>query len=171
MRVIALLIAPLLIAGCAHSDQPWEGDYAAHYQESPYQGHALGYNDRIFAGEDGRFYCQRRNGSLGLAVGIYQHINVRFNSPSWWRFLFNTTEHHSVHHSQDYEGSRSNYSGTWIIIDRMFGTCVDGEAELLGMEGGRRMSVGETMVYPFTEGWRSFKERFGRREPVAVPAE
>jgi sterol desaturase/sphingolipid hydroxylase (fatty acid hydroxylase superfamily) len=111
-------------------------------------------------------------GSLGLAVGIYQHINVRFNSPRWWRFLFNTTEHHSVHHSQDFEGSRSNYSGTWIIIDRMFGTCVDGEAELLGMEGGRRMSVGETMVYPFTEGWRSFKERFGRRrEPVAVPAE
>jgi sterol desaturase/sphingolipid hydroxylase (fatty acid hydroxylase superfamily) len=110
-------------------------------------------------------------GSLGLAVGIYQHINVRFNSPSWWRFLFNTTEHHSVHHSQDYEGSRSNYSGTWIFIDRMFGTCVDGEAEVLGMEGGRRMSVGETMVYPFTEGWRSFKERFGRREPVAVPAE
>lgn len=109
-------------------------------------------------------------GTLGLAVGSYQHINVRFNTPRWWRFAFNTTEHHSVHHSQDFEGSRSNYASTWIIIDRMFGTCVDGEAELLGMEGGRRMTIGETMVHPFTEGWKSIRERFGRRQ-TAVPAE
>jgi len=113
-------------------------------------------------------------GTLGLAIGTYQHINVRFNSPRWWRFLFNTTEHHSVHHSQDYEASRSNYSGTWIIIDRMFGTCIDGEAEKLGMEGGRRMSVSETMVYPFTEGWKTFRDRYGRvaaPTTTAVPAE
>ena len=111
-------------------------------------------------------------GVLGTTVSIYQHINVRFNTPRWWRFLFNTTEHHSVHHSQDYEASRSNYSGTWIIIDRMFGTCVDGEAELLGMEGGRKMSIRETMHYPFTEGWKTLKERFGRRPAAAaVPAE
>jgi sterol desaturase/sphingolipid hydroxylase (fatty acid hydroxylase superfamily) len=111
-------------------------------------------------------------GALGMAVGSYQHINVRFNTPRWWLFLFNTTEHHSVHHSQDYEASRSNYSGTWIIIDRMFGTCVDGEAELLGMEGGRKMSIGETMVYPFTEGWKSLKEKFGRPSATsAMPAE
>ena len=70
MRAIALLILPaLLVAGCAHSDEPWEGDFDAHYTEATAdEGHALGYNDRIFAGEDGRFYCQRRNGSLGLAV-------------------------------------------------------------------------------------------------------
>lgn len=113
-------------------------------------------------------------GTLGLAVGTYQHINVRFNSPRWWRFLFNTTEHHSVHHSQDYEGSRSNYSSTWIIIDRMFGTCVDGEAELLGMEGGRRMSVGETMTFPFTEAWKTMKAKLRKDRfdgPAIVPAE
>ncbi|EPR14933.1 sterol desaturase [Sphingobium indicum IP26] len=113
-------------------------------------------------------------GTLGLAVGTYQHINVRFNSPRWWRFLFNTTEHHSMHHSQDYEATRSNYASTWIVIDRIFGTCVDGEAELLGMEGGRKMSIAETMTYPFTEGWRTMKERFGRARadgPIAQPAE
>ena len=113
-------------------------------------------------------------GTLGLVVGTYQHINVRFNSPRWWRFLFNTTEHHSMHHSQDYEATRSNYASTWIVIDRLFGTCVDGEAELLGMEGGRKMSIAETMTYPFTEGWKSLKERFGkaRSAPViAQPAE
>ena len=113
-------------------------------------------------------------GTLGLAVGTYQHINVRFNSPRWWRFLFNTTEHHSMHHSQDYEATRSNYASTWIVIDRLFGTCVDGEAELLGMEGGRKMSIAETMTYPFAEGWKSMKARFGRARStpvIAQPAE
>lgn len=108
-------------------------------------------------------------GGIGMAIGTYQHINVRFNTPGWWRFLFHTTEHHSVHHSLDFEASRSNYSNTYIFIDRMFGTCVDGEAEVLGMEGGRRMSIREQMTYPFTEGWKTLRERFAR--PSAVPAE
>jgi sterol desaturase/sphingolipid hydroxylase (fatty acid hydroxylase superfamily) len=99
-------------------------------------------------------------GALGMAIGSYQHINVRFNTPRLWRWLFYTTEHHSG----------SNYAGTYVFIDRMFGTCVDGEAELLGMEDGRRMSIRETMIYPFTEGWKSIKERLGRM-PAAVPAE
>jgi sterol desaturase/sphingolipid hydroxylase (fatty acid hydroxylase superfamily) len=118
-------------------------------------------------------------GAFGMAIGTYQHINVRFNSPRWWRYLFNTTEHHSVHHSQDYEATRSNYSGSYIFIDRMFGTCIDGEAELLGMEGGRRMSISEQMTYPFTEGWKTLRQRYGRSragqsragQGVAVPAE
>ncbi|MDE2403142.1 MAG: sterol desaturase family protein [Sphingomonadales bacterium] len=109
-------------------------------------------------------------GTFGMAVSTYQHINVRFNSPRWWRYVFNTTEHHSLHHSLDYEATRSNYSGTFIFIDRMFGTCVDGEAELLGMEGGRRMSIREQMTYPFTEAWRTTRERLAR-QPAAIPAE
>lgn len=108
-------------------------------------------------------------GAIGLAVGTYQHINVRFNTPRWWRFLFNTTEHHSLHHSRDFEATRSNYAGTYIIIDRIFGTCVDGEAELLGLEDGRRMSIREQMTYPFTEGWNSLRQRW--RGPMAIPAE
>lgn len=117
-------------------------------------------------------------GAFGMAVGTYQHINVRFNTPRWWRFIFNTTEHHSVHHSQDYEATRSNYSGTWILWDRLFGTCVDGEAELLGMEGGRRMDIGETMVFPFTQAWKDMKARREQRQglggtsaPQLEPAE
>lgn len=112
-------------------------------------------------------------GAFGMAIGTYQHINVRFNSPKWWRFLFNTTEHHSLHHSQDFESTRTNYAGSFIFIDRIFGTCVDGEAELLGMEGGRRMSIREQMTYPFTEGWKAIKERFNRSTSgqMTVPAE
>ncbi len=109
-------------------------------------------------------------GTIGLAVGTYQHVNVRFNTPRWWRFVFNTTEHHSVHHSQDFEASRSNFSGTWIIIDRMFGTCVDGEAELLGMEGGRRMTIREQMTFPFTELWKDMKVKI-KRGTKGTPAD
>ena len=110
-------------------------------------------------------------GTFGMAISTYQHINVRFNTPRWWRFLFNTTEHHSVHHSRDYEASRSNYSNTFVFIDRIFGTCVDGEAELLGMEGGRRMSIREQLTSTFTEGWKTLKEKVRHQEPAAVPAE
>ena len=96
-------------------------------------------------------------GAFSMATGVYQHINVRFNSPRWWRFLFNTTEHHSLHHSLDFEATRSNFASSLIVIDRIFGTCVDGEAELLGMEGGRRMSIREQMTHPFTEGWKAMR--------------
>ena len=108
-------------------------------------------------------------GAIGMSIGIYQHINVRFDSPRWWRFLFNTTEHHSLHHSRDYEATRSNYASTFIFIDRIFGTCVDGEAELLGLEDGRRMSIREQMTYPFAEGWKTLRDRFAR--PAMVPGE
>jgi len=112
-------------------------------------------------------------GAFGMAIGTYQHINVRFNTPRWWRFLFNTTEHHSLHHSQDYEATRSNYASDFIFIDRIFGTCVDGEAELLGLENGRRMGIREQMTFPFTEGWKTLKEKFGKGNyaPEAIPAE
>ena len=118
-------------------------------------------------------------GAMGMSIGIYQHINVRFNTPRWWRFLFNTTEHHSLHHSQDFEATRSNYASNFIFIDRIFGTCIDGEAELLGMEGGRRMSIREQMLFPFTEGWKTMKERRAKARsangefdaPDVVPAE
>ncbi|MEE4289403.1 MAG: sterol desaturase family protein [Erythrobacter sp.] len=108
-------------------------------------------------------------GALGMTVSVYQHINVRFNTPAWWRYIFNTVEHHSVHHSQDYEATRSNYSGTWIIWDRLFGTCVDGEAEHLGMDGGRRMDIAETMLFPFREGLKSYKAAADRMKAAGSP--
>lgn len=107
--------------------------------------------------------------AIRSTTGIYQHINVRFNTPRWWSYIFNTTEHHSVHHSQDYEATRSNYGGTLIIFDRLFGTCVDGEAEKLGMDGGRRMDVGETMLFPFVEAINSYKGAADRMKAAGTP--
>jgi hypothetical protein len=40
------------------------------------------------------------------------------------------------------------------------------------MEGGRRMTIREQMTFPFTEGWKTLKEKYGRSSaPEAVPAE
>lgn len=108
-------------------------------------------------------------GAIGMTVGVYQHINVRFNTPAWWRYIFNTVEHHSVHHSQDYEATRSNFGANWIIFDRMFGTCVDGEAEKLGMDGGRRMDIRETMLFPFVEAIKSYKGAAERMKAAGTP--
>lgn len=108
-------------------------------------------------------------GAFGMAVSSYQHCNIRFNTPKWWFKIFNSTEHHSLHHAQDYEATRSNYAGTWIFIDRMHGTCLDGEAELLGQEGGRRMSIWETMHFTFSESYKLLKQKWAARSQFSRP--
>ena len=107
-------------------------------------------------------------GGIAMAIDVYQHANIRFNTPRWWLFLFNTVEHHSLHHSLDYEATRCNYANTFIFIDRIFGTCVDQEAAEVGQEGGRRLSIREQMLYPFLP----IVARLRREpDPIAVPAE
>ena len=34
-----------------------------------YRERRLGYNDRIYRGQDGRYYCRRSDGTTGLIVG------------------------------------------------------------------------------------------------------
>lgn len=94
-------------------------------------------------------------GGIGMAVGAYTHANIRFYTPRWWSFLFNTVEHHSLHHSPDYDSSRTNYANTFIFIDRIFGTCVDGESEQVGLDDRRRLGIRGQMLYPFQPliGW------------------
>lgn len=110
-------------------------------------------------------------GGIGMAIGAYTHANIRFNTPRWWSFLFNTVEHHSLHHSPDYDSSRTNYANTFIFIDRIFGTCVDSESKQVGLDDCRRLGIREQMVYPFRPlvGWA--KRLRAPRLADAVPAE
>lgn len=94
------------------------------------------------------------SGAVASAIGIYSHANIRFNTPRWWSYAFNTIEHHSLHHSQIYRETRCNFATNLILIDRIFGTYVDGETALVGQDGGRFMSIKEHMLYPATEGYR-----------------
>ena len=46
-------------------------DYDArrYYRDGSYQERRLGYNDEVYRGSDGRYYCKRSDGTTGLIVG------------------------------------------------------------------------------------------------------
>jgi hypothetical protein len=45
-------------------------DAARYYRENPrYRERELGPNDAVYRGSDGRYYCQRSDGTIGLVVG------------------------------------------------------------------------------------------------------
>lgn len=49
-----------------------EGDYdpARYYRDGPnYQERVLAADDRVYRGDDGRYYCRRNDGTTGLIVG------------------------------------------------------------------------------------------------------
>lgn len=49
-----------------------EGDYdpARYYREDPrYQERVLAADDRVYRGNDGRYYCKRNDGTTGLIIG------------------------------------------------------------------------------------------------------
>ena len=52
-------------------DPRYNGYYADKYyrQDSRYRERVLSRNDRIYRGQDGRYYCRRNDGTTGLIVG------------------------------------------------------------------------------------------------------
>jgi sterol desaturase/sphingolipid hydroxylase (fatty acid hydroxylase superfamily) len=88
-------------------------------------------------------------GNVLTAVASFAHANVRFDPPRWYSFFFTTIEHHSLHHSTDYESTRCNYANSLILCDRVFGTFREGEAEEVGQDERKRLSIREQMLFPF----------------------
>ena len=85
---------------------------------------------------------------LGI-VSTFAHANTRFDPPEWYGFVFTTIANHSLHHSTGYEETRCNYGNSLILLDRIFGTFRDGEAEAVGQDERRRLSIAEQMTFPF----------------------
>ncbi|OYY70967.1 MAG: hypothetical protein B7Y47_08635 [Sphingomonas sp. 28-63-12] len=53
-------------------DPQYGGYYADKYYREDnrrYQEHRLNQNDRVYRGQDGRYYCRRNDGTTGLVVG------------------------------------------------------------------------------------------------------
>jgi hypothetical protein len=58
--------------GGAYDRDPYATDYDAsrYYREDPrYQERRLSSDDMVYRGSDGRYYCKRQDGSIGLIVG------------------------------------------------------------------------------------------------------
>ena len=56
----------------AYPDERDEGNYdpSRYYRAGPnYQERTLATNDRVYAGQDGRYYCKRNDGTTGLIIG------------------------------------------------------------------------------------------------------
>ncbi|WEK46106.1 MAG: sterol desaturase family protein [Candidatus Andeanibacterium colombiense] len=88
-------------------------------------------------------------GNIGGAVAYFAHSNIRFDPPRWYSFFFTTIEHHSLHHSLNYDDTRYNYANELIIYDRIFGTFREGEAIHVGQDEQRRLSIWEQSIWPF----------------------
>jgi sterol desaturase/sphingolipid hydroxylase (fatty acid hydroxylase superfamily) len=82
-------------------------------------------------------------------ISTFAHANVRSDPPIWYSFFFTTIRHHSLHHSTDYDSTRSNYGNSLILLDRIFGTYREGEAALVGQDERRRLSIWEQTLFPF----------------------
>lgn len=65
----AAAMAAVPLAGCATYNDPYDGYYERQYRPGAYEAYPMSRNDRIYRGSDGRYYCQRRDGTIGLVVG------------------------------------------------------------------------------------------------------
>jgi sterol desaturase/sphingolipid hydroxylase (fatty acid hydroxylase superfamily) len=92
-------------------------------------------------------------------VSTFAHANTRCDPPRWYAFFFTTIRNHSLHHSVGYEETRCNYGNSLILLDRVFGTYRDGEAELVGQDERRRLSIREQMLFPFQPLIAKFRAR------------
>jgi len=82
-----------------------------------------------------------------LAIVVaFAHANTRCDPPRWYSFFFTTIRHHSLHHSTGFEETRCNYANSLILLDRIFGTYRDGEAEVVGQGDGRDDDVGVQVI-------------------------
>ena len=67
--LIAAAVALAPLAGCATMNDPYDRDYYSLYRPGTYEPYPLSRSERIYRGSDGRYYCDRRDGTVGLVVG------------------------------------------------------------------------------------------------------
>jgi sterol desaturase/sphingolipid hydroxylase (fatty acid hydroxylase superfamily) len=96
-------------------------------------------------------------------IAVFAHANVRSDPPIWYSFFFTTIRHHSLHHSTDYDATRSNYGNSLILLDRIFGTYREGEGVIVGQDDRKRLTIWEQTVFPFRPMIDAYK---ARREKV-----
>ncbi len=67
LAAAALALAPLSACTTYPSDDGY--DWSRDYRAGSYEPYAMGRDDYLYRGSDGRYYCKRRDGTVGLVVG------------------------------------------------------------------------------------------------------
>jgi sterol desaturase/sphingolipid hydroxylase (fatty acid hydroxylase superfamily) len=65
-----------------------------------------------------------------------------------------------------YEDTRCNYANSLILCDRMCGTFRDGEAEVVGQDERKRLSIWEQFTFPLRPLIAMIKARQGQSAAV-----
>ena len=87
------------------------------------------------------------------------HTQTIRKLPSWYEYIFNTPSHHRVHHGKNPKYLDSNYAGTLIIWDRMFGTFVKEDPEDLPDYGlVEPLNTYNPLRILFGEYWNIYKD-------------
>ena len=84
-----------------------------------------------------------------VAVSSFAHANVRFDPPRWYAYIFTTIETHSLHHQVGFKETRCNYANVLILLDHVFGTYREGQAEVVGQDDRKRLTIREQFMFPF----------------------
>jgi sterol desaturase/sphingolipid hydroxylase (fatty acid hydroxylase superfamily) len=92
-------------------------------------------------------------------IAVFAHANVRSDPPRWYSFFFTTIQHHSLHHSVDFESTRCNYGNCLILLDRIFGTYRDGESAVVGQNERKRLTIWEQTQFPFQAMIDKYRDR------------
>jgi sterol desaturase/sphingolipid hydroxylase (fatty acid hydroxylase superfamily) len=100
--------------------------------------------------------------NLIVAVAAFAHANVRFDTPRWYGYVFTTVEAHSLHHSVGFEETRCNYANALILCDRIFGTFREGEADVVGQEERKRLSIPQQLMFPLRPLMALIRAKSGR---------
>lgn len=97
--------------------------------------------------------------NLLWVIAGFAHANVRADPPLFYSLFFTTIRNHSLHHSVPYEDTRCNYANSLILLDRIFGTYREGEADLVGQDDRKRLSIREQFLFPFQPLIGAFRNR------------
>lgn len=60
--------------------------------------------------------------SISMIYQFWLHTELIKKMPAWFEAFFNTPSHHRVHHGTNLEYLDTNFAGTLIIWDKLFGT-------------------------------------------------
>ena len=72
--LLCAALATVALSGCTtygdgYGRDRYGYDYARDYRDGTYEPYALGPDDMVYRGGDGRYYCKRHDGTVGLIVG------------------------------------------------------------------------------------------------------
>jgi sterol desaturase/sphingolipid hydroxylase (fatty acid hydroxylase superfamily) len=98
-------------------------------------------------------------GVINPTYQFFLHTELVNKMPRWYEAIFNTPSHHRVHHGRNPQYLDSNYAGTLIIWDRMFGTFVAEDAADRPDYGlVKNLDTLNPLVIIFHEYWNILKD-------------